>query len=293
MPNNKYIPKIFEKFYKKEFDLDYISYKILGIKIRKNKNKEIPNLADLRCYQMASTIHKNLEKYRGIYTNKNILIIGGGPSLQYLDVIPKNCIKIGINRAYKLKNIDFDYLFAQDKFPNKDESIEFAEYNQETCTKFFGIHALNNNYRIRQNIISRAKKKEIYILNSRRPIDGLATIDISMEPIMRFNATVFSVLQFVLFTNPSNIYLAGFDCTDYGHAFRNDCENFNLFSQYEYWKQFKKYKELFFEENKIISINPINLKGMFDDIYTESFVNTHKNLKNKNIEILNKGENLK
>ena len=241
-------------------------------------------IEDYRAYALASKFHPNLEKYRGIYTNKSIVIIGGGSSLKHYKPL-KDCIHIGVNRAYMLDNIHFDYLFAQDKFPREEEIEGFINYKPEECIKFLGLQTITRDYRIRPSTIARIKNKEIYVLNNRRPKDTFVPIDITAEPFAFYAGTVFGALQFALLTNAKNIYLVGFDC-NISHAFEQNKNAWDLTIQLKYWKQFKEYKYSFFEHNNIISINPVNLKGMFEDIYTQSFINENPELQKENIEIL-------
>ena len=188
-----------------------------------------------------------------------------------------------------LNNIKFNYLFAQDDFPEKDHLEGFINYYPDNCTKFLGLHTVTRSFRIRNSTIARIKNKEIYVLNNKRPDKTFIPIDITGEPFAFYRGTVFAVLQFAFLTNAKNVYLVGFDCTSSGHAFKNWHED--LTYQLSYWKQFKQYKDMFFETTEIISVNPVNLKGMFKDVYTQKFVNENKININDNIEILNiKGE---
>lgn len=269
----------------KEDELYYEMYKIFGIKFKRNKGIEPPTITDLRTYTMATQVNAKLEKYRGCFTGKDVIIVGAGPSIKYFDTIPKDVIKIGINRAHKLSKIKFDYLFAQDKFKKNEEIEDFINYNQDSCIKFLGIHTKQNFIRIRESTISKIKRKELYVLNNRRPQETLLPIDISMEPFAWFSGTVFATLQFCLFANARKIYLVGFDCSNEGHAFTDNKSEYKQAHQYKHWKLFKKYQENLFEETEIISINPINLKNMFKDVYTKSFVETH-DLSDKGVDIL-------
>lgn len=282
---------MFEWLFKIESKLFYKRYKILCIKFKKRKGENLTTVEDLRCYTMASQVNSKLEKYRGIFTDKDVIIIGGGPSLKYLDTLPQNTIKIGINRAYQMKNIKFDYLFAQDKFKKQEDIDGFVNYNTDYCTKFIGIHSRQWLYSIRQSTILKIKNKEMYVLNNRRPQDTLTPIDISLEPFAWYSGTVFAALQFCLFANAKSIYLAGFDCSDDGHAFSDNELEYKQAHQYKYWKYFKNYKDIFFENTELISINPINLKKLFRNVYTRQYVENNPNIKNEDVEIL-EGDNI-
>ena len=276
---------LLKKYIKKTFNMTHNIYDVFGIKFKfKRKLDRNVSLYDLRSYSLASKINPNLEKYRGIYTNKSVVIIGGGGSIKYYEYL-KDLIHVGINRAYKLENIDFKYLFAQDDFEGKEDKEGFINYKPDTCIKFLGLHTLNRIHRIRPETIARIKNKELYVLNNRRPQKTFYPIDITVEPFVFYAGTVFAVLQFLLLTNAKNIYLVGFDC-DVSHSFKKDKTKHDLRSQFKYWCQFAEYKKLYWEDTNIISINPVNLKGLFKDVYTQSYVDAHSELQKENVEIL-------
>ena len=46
----------------------------------------------------------------------------------------------------------------------------------------------------------------------------------------------------------------------------------------------KEYSDHYYKSTEIISVNPIGIRGLFKDIYTQSFVDENPNL--KDVEIL-------
>ena len=72
-----------------------------------------------------------------------------------------------------MKDIKFDYLFAQDKFKKQEDIDGFVDYNPNSCIKFIGLHTKQNLIRIRPAAISKIKMKEMYVLNNRRPQETL------------------------------------------------------------------------------------------------------------------------
>ena len=57
------------------------------------------------------------------------------------------------------------------------------------------------------------------------------------------------------------------------------------------WDSFKQMVCRMYPNTPIISVNPVGLKGMFKDVYTQSYVDAHPELLKENIKILG-GENL-
>lgn len=240
-----------------------IKWKMLGL-ARKIK-LAMPNryICDYtRSLLFALSINRELEKYKGIYKGKDIYIIGGGPTVKKFE--PKqssNSIYIGINRAYKDERIHFDYLFAQDQLTEGLQ--EFLNYRGNECKKLLAIIPYNTYPRIKEYEVD--GQYERYVLASRklRPLP----YDISIEPFADLQGTVFSAIQFAIYTNPEHIFLVGFDCS------AGNIYNKNTSDQYQYqlkgWKILKESLEKMGVVDKIISINPVGLKGMFQDVMTE------------------------
>ena len=130
----------------------------------------------------------------------------------------------------------------------------------------------------------RIKNYERYILGPERM--GEIPIDIALEPVADLCGTVFSAIQFALFGGASKIFLVGFDC-NVSHFFEKDVNSMNLSGQYPSWLRIKDFQEDYFTETEIISVNPVGLKGLFKDIYTQSYVDAHPELLKENIEIIN------
>lgn len=244
-----------------------------------------PHIYDFRTYMMAQSLHKNFEKYRGIYTGKDIVIVGSGPTVNFYEPL-KNTVNIGLNFAFLNKNVKFDYLFLQDSLSD-DATEGFVNYRPDDCVKVIGLYSNESNRRVRQSTIARLKRKEVYVLNNRRPDKSPTVIDISVEPFAWYKGTIFGALQFALFTNPRKIYLVGFDCNRAGNSYIPQETNwFNHDIQFEYWHMFKDFVSKNYEQNEIISVNPVNLKGLFKDVYTQSYLDEHPEISKDNVEII-------
>lgn len=55
------------------------------------------------------------------------------------------------------------------------------------------------------------------------------------------------------------------------------------------YKMFKKFISIHYPSIEIISVNPVGLKGIFKDVYTQKYVDEHPELRKENIEIIKKG----
>lgn len=263
---------------------------IFGFKIKfprvKNDLSNEALLLDLKTQIMASKVNYNLIKYKNCNEGKDVIIIGGGATLKYYQNVHSSGKKVfvGINRAYKMSEIAFDYLFSQDMLSGIDESYNFINYRPESCKKFIGhITVPNTTFRYRINLYAQVKNQELYILDNKRM--GEIPLNITLEPFADLCGTVFSVLQFILYTNPKRIYLYGFDCNR-SHSFEFNEGNMGYKYQYPSWLKFKDYIDKNTYNVEIISVNPVGLKGLFKDVYTQSYVQSHPELLKENIEIL-------
>ena len=54
----------------------------------------------------------------------------------------------------------------------------------------------------------------------------------------------------------------------------------------EGYKRIKTFTEQFYPDVEIISVNPIGLKGMFHDMYTESYLEAHPELDRSKCDVL-------
>lgn len=279
---------------------------ILGVKIRIKKKTKLKAVAEIESqkikemqavlYDMqksnieASALHpKTFGPYKNINYGKDVVIVGCGPTVQFYDM-KKNAVHIGVNRAFKSEFINLDYLFVQD-FMGEDMALA-DNYNKETCKKFY---AIISDFRLKQvfpkikriplsNVIN--ANASTYIL--KHDIYQQYPYDISVNPITDIGGTTFSAIQFAFYTNPKKIYLVGCDCS-YGHFHSESAHGLgsDLTGQMPFWKILENYyKNHRNKDIEIISINPVGLKGMFKDVYTQSYVDEHPELLAEDIEII-------
>ena len=241
----------------------------------------------------AAAIHpKTFLPYKGIHTNKSVVVVGCGPTLQYYEPI-ETTIHVGVNRVFFNENLNLDYLFIQDYLKGENDMSLANSYHPNTCAKFYGILP-ENRYNQCKKVLKRINISDIisakakpYIIEDavRRNWANL----LEVEPIGDWTGCIFSALQFVLYTNPKKIYLVGCDCSKTGHFYeeRGDVINgTDLSYQYKSWLELKEHLKRYYSDTEIITINPVGLKGMFKDLYTQSYVDEHPELLNDGVEII-------
>ena len=297
--------KILEQIFSVKNENKHKCLRFFGLKFKFRKKKEIllleninnklnnqgvflPGINNIETSIRAAVINSNLAKYRGIYEGRDIVIVGGGPTVKYFEAI-QSAINISINRAFLLDNIKFDYIFTQDHI--EDDWLE--PYLKYDCKKFVGIIPREVPFKFDQWVINRIKP-ELYVM-AYEPM-GPMPWDVTMEPVADLYGTAFSAVQIALLTNPRRIYIVGMDCSN-GHIFEKNSKlwtetNFNQFElNIRSWKRIKTYLEYGKYKTRLISVNPVGLKGIFEDVYTQSYVDEHPELLNQNIKILGGNKN--
>ena len=246
---------------------------------------------DINSMLYAQSVHPNtFQRYLNCYKNKDVFLIGCGPSLKYFKGNHQG-IYVGVNRSFLYEDISLDYLFIQDDL---DENMSLAnQYQQGKCKKFYGIvphfralecqktPELQHIHRISLYDVQQASAAQYILHDYPYPY---WPYDISKEPLRDWGGTIFSALQFILYTHPKRIYLVGCDCTDGGHFYGGKTEKFS--AAIRWWVDFKNYIQNSFPNIEIISVNPIGLRNMFNNVYTYSFLEDHPETAKEKVQIL-------
>lgn len=272
-PNIKLLPNIFENNFL--FSLQKDSTESLHTKKLSQQILNTENNINRLIQNNISTafLHqKTFQQFKGKHQNQEIVILATGPSAEKYQPI-KNAIHIGVNRAFQLNKADLDYVFIQDYSGKTPEYIdELDNYNKDKCIKFYGLtcewlknpnrvipesHAIKANalrYRTDWSDIENFKSNFAY--------------DILTQPLGCFGTIVFPALQFALWTYPKKIYLVGCDCNLSGYAYSKYETNYLLPDKLiQAYHEFKDFANQYYPDVEIISINPVGLKGLFNDIY--------------------------
>lgn len=233
-----------------------------------------------------STLHKEaFGPLRFVNYGRDVVVCATGPTFDYFDPIP-NAFYIGVNHAFRTKKpILFDVLFCQDVvatgFGGK-VPLDMMLYRGKKCHKFFG----------NATPISLETDPRTLLFNHYMA-DNSFNYRIDIHPLPDFTSVIFSAFSFALWTTPKRIFIVGADCSS-GHAVSLNTPygaDVNLLRLVEYWEQLKKFASWYYPDIEIFSVNPIGLKGLFNDIYTENFLAEHPEIDRSSVEILKIGEN--
>lgn len=232
---------------------------------------------------------KVFPQFKDINEGKNIAVFGSGPTLQYYNN-ELNSVNIALNDTLSLKNINFDYSFALDANILHDWPTYLEDIKAMKCVNFIG-NPLNVNEKQFPEIANSEKYGIYRYYSSNRSkcyavdFGKIFFKDLNVRPLLDAYSVCFSALQFALWTHPQNLYLIGLDTCNNGHFFG---QTYHYLTEHmiEIYKKFKQFTELHYPDVKIISVNPIGLKGLFKDVYTQSYVDEHPELLKEDIEII-------
>ena len=234
---------------------------------------------------------KTFNGFKNKHKGQTVILIGAGPTLNYFEPI-KNAIYVGANRTFLYKDVDFDYLFTIDKAGLETKSEDYYEqffaYRPNHCIKFVGDQNLGEMYQISESKISDSNARR-YKTTAGNLISKF-TFDIESEALGNFCSVALQAIQFILYTNPSKIYLVGIDCnvSRFGHFTgatnklsneRNEDLDSNTFQCIKAWSELKNFLKIYYPDTQIISVNPVGLKGIFDEVYTEKYLYSNDKLR--------------
>lgn len=223
------------------------------------------------------THQKVFPKYRGINKGKVVVLLGTAPTFDYYTPL-EGAIHIGMNRAFMREDIPLDYLFRCDKESDEIEKL-MSEYKGNSCKKLYGYR-----YRCGKTIPMYRREEEnvesFYCLSYDYSIHGtkieneqffIFPPDISVSPFKSYGTTMFIAFQFALWTHPDKIFLVGCDCSSGHSTATKDDKVFDYSYLINPWKKAKQFADEYYPDIEITSINPVGLKGIFNDIYTDSY----------------------
>ena len=224
---------------------------------------------------LANEIHethkRSFSEFKNCHGGRDVVIVACGPSLRYYRQID-GAVHIGVNAAFLNPNVKLDYYFTTDYEHRCEWFEQLKNYN---FIKFFGqypVGVYQEKYQVTERLIEEN--------NGRRFFQGAPSEDIHLNieyyPLMGFYSVVFQAIHFALYTHPKRIYLVGCDCT--GDGYFDGSKQTDGVAEYAVpsWKKgytkLKDFVSRFYPDIDIVSVNPIGLKGLFRDVYSDDFL---------------------
>ncbi|MBR3251959.1 MAG: hypothetical protein IKF80_09655 [Erysipelotrichaceae bacterium] len=243
-------------------------------------NRKISNKAYITTINVAASICNNetFKAFKNCNMGRKIALCGAGPSLN--DYIPiEDCIHVALNRALLNERIKYDYFIGDDWDGIdffQDELLDFKGI------KFFGHQIGTYKREIPESFSIKCNAKryytDTYIFGD--GFDSRFVADIDKMAIGNMPNIALSAMQILLFTNPKIIYLVGCDASK-GHYVQPKKLTKERIETHEKdlaiavsanktikkWLELKEFANAFYPDTKIVSINPVGLKGIFEDEY--------------------------
>lgn len=236
--------------------------------------------------------NKVFPQFKGIYRGKKVVVIAAGPTLN--DYSPlSTAVHIGVNKTFMQKKVDLDYLFILD-YPNcKDVLDEANSYRRNQCKKFYGMPQEQNHPCFIPDSKCPEDVYRYFINNSWNDLQEQFNYDLSTQTLPCFFSVSFQAIAFALWTQPAELYLVGCD-----NDFSKHFDNSPLLSYDKKWvdmhkirtmdgfRKLKNFSSIYYPDTKIISINPVGLKGIFHDVYTKSYLQKHSEIDIQKVTVL-------
>lgn len=275
------------QIYKKEYKFNqFWGFEELKREIRESEIRIVNRTVYINQRLITAAVwnQKAFAKYRGAFRGKSVVLMGAGPTVNYFEPI-KDAIYVGCNRTFLFDNINFDFLFSIDKVGIEKWYDKFFNYRKDSCVKFIGDQNLGEDFQIPENKIP---LENVYRYITSAGIEQTAgfSLDISTSPLHNAASVTLQALQFILYTQPAKVYIVGVDCTaGLKQYFKSDGKEFDNTNRGEnatnldalnikLYGDIKNFADTYYPDTQIISVNPVGLKGIFDDIYTDSYMNS-------------------
>ncbi len=249
----------------------------------KNNNIRIGEM--ISKFISASFINRDTFKpFRNYCKGKKIVICGAGPSLNDYEPIP-DAVHIALNRAFVFSKVEFDFVFAQDYEGVYMLKDKLRDYRKGKCIKLFGKlfrdgAMLKTNFP--ESYITECDAKT-FATDAFYPTDLFSDhpfiAEIDSRAISCGTNVGMCAMQFALWMNPDEIYLVG--CDQSGGHFtqeglseelrKKDSEHSKMTWESTLsrargqWEELRTFAQIYYPEIKIISVNPVGLKGIFTD----------------------------
>lgn len=227
-------------------------------------------------HEIAATNTAAFDEYKDAFRGRDVVVVASGATLEYYDPIP-DAVHIGVNSVIRNDRIPHDIHFAQDFGGGGGFEHVLKLYDDggvpPECKLFFGLlaHAPNGQMEPSESITARLGATRYFVNPG---ITRIIQRDIRFHPLMDFYTVVFPALHFALFTNPRRVYLAGCDASYFGY-FDGTPQIGSEEQIREYlanrligYRRVREFARTWYTETEIISVNPVNLAGLFTDVST-------------------------
>ena len=211
------------------------------------------------------------EKYRGCFRGRKVVVCGCGPTMSYYNTMP-DAVHISLNGAYVNEKIAFEFLFAHDPGGTNGKPAFIAAFKKISERVFLGKPLNGGGFRENYSVLGEHVSRYFKGDNN---VGQTIHRNICCAPLTDFWSIYSSAFEFAFFTCPSEIYLVGCDVSMAGHFYdtADAAERYWLNTSVckVGYSRLKLFGRQYYPDTKIISINPVGLKGLFEDVYTDEY----------------------
>lgn len=254
-------------------------------RIREKFMSKFYQLAEIDRINVATAMlhQKTFPQFKNYCEGKKLVVCAAGPSLnKYVPI--KDAVHIAVNRSFLYDKVDFDFIFAQDWEGLYMVQQELIDYHPNTCVKLLGCSQTIGMGRkeIPEPFALKCKALRFNIDNYLYG-DGFKSKfvkDIEYNCLGGMPNVGISVMQFALYMNPAELYIVGCDMSGAHFANGNHTEEQieaekkmlekkwkeNHDKLLDKWKELRYFAEIYYPSTKIISVNPVGLRGIFEDL---------------------------
>lgn len=242
-------------------------------------------LKEMDCFiseqQNIAELHtKTFSKYRNCFYGKKIVLLANGATTKYYEPLPDAIhINLGITRLRNDIKPEYYFSIENDQSDNEsdlehclekiDGEIFFGQCLAGYNTITTNLVPSENFYLEHDNI-----SKFYFSPTMRYPGTIPLNVDICSHVLTGLIDVTTFALRFALFTYPKEIYLVGFDSIKESYITSDDEGTLGLpmLPQIKIlFARIKMFARCHYPNTEIISVNPIGLKNLFKDIYTDDY----------------------
>lgn len=248
---------------------------------------EMPRIMEPLCLanELRDAHKAAFSEFRSCNRGKTVVVVGTGPTLQHYTQI-KGAPHIGVNSSFLKEGLTLDYYFLTHYVPEWCEKLKEYDF-----VKFFGMNTkADASDQFPEYFIEENGGRRFF---SMLTVPGTqAHVDIAYYPLMAYNSIIFRAIHFALYTHPKRLLLVGCDCSSNGYFDSSQTADrkfvgASLVPQWiDGYRNVKKFAAIHYPDTEIISINPVGLKGLFHDVYTENYLGVHPEIQRSECELL-------
>jgi hypothetical protein len=200
----------------------------------------------------SSKFNKDLIKYKNIHEGKTGILLSTGPSIQNFKKLEgyQDFIKFGVNKIYDydlIEDLDY-YFFGSDFYLNEIHNNKIRSLDKN-LTKFSSVYRDGGETGLGN--INREDSDILGCIPFECCLDKFP--EEQSEDKLLGHSIVFPAMQIIFYMGISKIFIVGCDLE--GHA-----------SELPYWwGKLREWKNEKYPDVKLITVNPIGLKGFFED----------------------------